>query len=105
MPDRSFYEALSHDQLIARLKVAEDALVLIGWSSTLLGDPRFEFSERAKAAEQMWSMWCGMVGLAFCDPGHHADLDAMVPGLAADRDRIRSDTLRRFGDDGHGQAK
>lgn len=94
MPDRAFYEAMSRDQLVARLKVAEDALVLIGWSSTRLG---YFDSPRSKAAEQMWHLWCSMVGgPGFCDPASHADLDSSVPQLAAQRDRIQSETLAKI---------
>lgn len=94
MPEKAFYEAMSRDQLIARLKVAEDALTLIGWSSTKLGE--LAGSERADAAEQMWHMWCSMVGLEFSDPENHPDLDARVPVLAAQREAIRQATLAKI---------
>lgn len=94
---REAYEALSHEQLVARLKVAEDALVLIGWSSIPMGVIE---AERSKAAQQMWSVWAGMVGDDVLSPKANAGLDAMVPSLAAERDRIRTETLRRItGDD------
>ena len=94
MPERAFYEAMSRDQLIARLKVAEDALALIGWSSTRLGDSD---AERSKAAEQMWHMWCDAVGgTDFLSPENFAEVDAMIPALAATRDRIRSETLAKI---------
>ncbi len=90
--DRAYYDAMSHDQLVARLKVAEDALVLIGWTSIGHTD-----TERGKAAEQMWHIWAGMVRGEFTGPMMHPDLDAMVPQLAATRDRIRAQTLRAYG--------
>lgn len=91
---RGEYESMSRDQLIARLNVAEDALVLIGWSSIPLGDGD---TERSKASEQMWQTWCSMVGPDFCGPNRHLDLERLTPMLASTRDRIRADTLRRLG--------
>lgn len=94
--DKTFYEAMSRDQLIARLKVAEDVLVLVGWCSTNLSDVRH--TERGKAAEQAWQQWCSMVGGSeFCAPENHRELDANISKLAAARDRIRGETLARFG--------
>lgn len=94
--DRAYYEQMSRDELIARLKVAEDALTLIGWCSTDLN--AVQDTERGKAAEQMWQQWYGMAKVPdFCDPDRHIELDAMIPLLAATRDRIRGETLRRFG--------
>lgn len=73
------YDSMSREQLIARLKVAEDALVLIGWSSTDLGS--FEGTDRGDAAHQMWSMWAHMVmgGTDLLSPGANPEIDAMVP--------------------------
>ena len=88
------YESMSREQAIARLKVAEDALVLIGWSSTKLGDPQLAGSERADAAEQMWGIWYSMVGYDVVGPHANPEIDAMVPGLAAQRREIRERTLR-----------
>lgn len=93
---RALYESMTHEQLVARLKVAEDTLVLIGWSSTKLGDPDLEFSDRAKAAEQAWHMWAGMVEPALLEGLGRPDLDALIPTLAAARDRIRSETLAKI---------
>jgi len=95
--DRAYYEALSRDQLVARLKVAEDALVLVGWTSTSLGGDIADH-ERVKAAEQQWQTWCSMVGgVDFCAVENQRDVDAMIPSLAATRDRIRTEMLRAFG--------
>jgi hypothetical protein len=97
MTDRS-YSDLSRDQLAARLRVAEDALIFIGWSSTRLG--QFEGSQRGDAAEQAWDMWCEFIGgTKELDPDKHPYLLEIEPQLAATRNRIRDETLRRyFGD-------
>jgi hypothetical protein len=92
--DKAFYEAMTHDQLVARCKVAEDTLTLIGWSSIPFG--QIEGSDRCQAAEQMWSIWAGMVGPDFTGPGAHPDLVAMEPMLAETRRRIRATTLARI---------
>ncbi len=91
---RAFYEAMSRDELIARLKVAEDALTLIGWSSIPVG--QHPESERCQAAEQMWSIWSHYVGRTFTDVERHPDLDAMEPQLAASRRAIRAETMAKI---------
>lgn len=91
------YEHLSRDALEARLKVAEDVCVLAGWSTLDFGAAQWSGSERADAAHQMWSIWCSMVGgTDALDPEKHAALDAMIPSLAAQRQAIRAETLRRI---------
>lgn len=90
--DRAYYEAMSTDQLVARLKVAEDALLWVGWSPTRDDTPR------AKAATQAWMNWANMIGdRSFTDPTRHPDLDdKREADLAAQRDRTRTETLRRY---------
>lgn len=88
------YEAMSRDQLIARLKVAEDALVLVGWTSTNLGS--FAGHERADAAEQMWSLWRSMMPEGLTDREANEQIISMVPALAMQRRGIREHTLQRI---------
>lgn len=86
------YAGLSRDELAARLRVAEDALIFIGWSSTSLGS--FEGTERGDAAEQAWGMWCAFIGgTDELDPDKHPYLIEIEPQLAAARARIRAETL------------
>lgn len=82
---------MSREALIARLKVAEDALVLVGWTSTALGAHE---TERSDAAHQMWSIWCSMIGSDLCSPDANQAIDSMIPELAAQRRAIRERTLR-----------
>jgi hypothetical protein len=92
------YDDLSRDQLAARLKVAEDALVLIGWTSADMSVLDEFGTDRSKAATEAWIIWCAMVGGSeFCGPERHPDLVRITPRLAAARDRKRAETLARFG--------
>lgn len=88
------YADLTRDQLLARLKVAEDVCVLTGWTAAW-GD-----SERDRAALQMWMVWSRMAGPRVHDPLANVALDRMIPQLAAERARIRAETLRRIAGDG-----
>ncbi len=90
------YADLTRDQLVARLKVAEDVCVLVGWCPSRGG------SVRERAAMQMWQTWASMAGGEASDPEANRDLNRMIPQLAATRDRIRSETLEHFFGAGNG---
>lgn len=89
---RAAYEAMTSDQLIARLKVAEDALLLVGWSSTNLGGT--PDSPRSVAAEQAWSVWRSHLPAGWGDATAHPDVDVLVPGFVEARARRIAETRR-----------
>lgn len=73
-----------------RLKLAEDACLMFGWSAGP-GD-----SPRSKAATELWMRWAHspLVPDDFTDPKQHPDLDdEAVERLAAERDATRARTL------------
>lgn len=97
----SKYDDLTVDQLRARLLLAEDVLVLIGWSSI----KPIEGAPMSDAAHQMWSMWCDVVGgTEALAPKHHRYIESLVPSLASSREAVRNRTLgkirKMLGEDG-----
>jgi hypothetical protein len=86
----SDYADLSRDALEARLKVAEDALTLVGWASDLSRQ-----SVRTDAALEMWMIWTRMSGKDL-SPAANEHLVRMEPTLAAARAAKREQTLARI---------
>lgn len=84
------YAGLTIAELLHRLRLAENVCVMTGWTAPS-GD-----TDRDKAAHQVWSMWAHHVGRPFTDPAQHPQLDAAEAHLAAERDRIRQETLSRL---------
>lgn len=93
------YADLTREQLIARLKVAEDVCVLTGWTGFQ------DVGDRSEAALQMWMMWAGMVGDRASDPDTNVALDRMVPQLATARRNTRAATLHHFFGPDHGGSE
>jgi hypothetical protein len=84
------YGGLCRDALEQRLRLAENACVMFGWTA----GP--DESPRAKAAHQVWSEWAHHVGGGYTGPDEHPELSAAEADLAAERDRIRAETLVRI---------
>lgn len=84
------YGHLSRDALGARLKIAEDALTMVGWTANIHSG-----TERGDAALEMWMTWLRMSGHD-ASPAANQHLVRMEASLAASRRRARESTLRRI---------
>jgi hypothetical protein len=81
---------MSGQDLLTRLKAAEDVCVLFGWTG--VAD-----SERGKATTQLWQRWVAIVGSDYTQRKAHPDLnDERITELAHERDEIRQRTLARI---------
>lgn len=78
------------NQMRHRLRLAERLCLVFGWTG-------IDDSPRGKAATQLWTEWAHHVGDDFTGPEAHPELnDGSLEALAAERDRMREETLRRF---------
>lgn len=72
-----------------RLVAAEKVCLLFGWTG-VKGN-----TVRDKATTQAWIEWARLYPKDYCDPPNHPDLnDEAIEALAAERDRIRAETLK-----------
>lgn len=84
------YAHLTRAAIEYRLRLAENACVLAGWTV-----PNQQ-TRRAKAALQAWMAWSGHVGGAYSGPDVHPGLAAAEEELAAERDRVRAAAVARL---------
>ena len=88
----SDYDTLTADEIKRRLAAAEDVCLMFGWTAAR------GYTDRDKAASELWMRWADLVGDGFTDPDGHEDLDEVA--LAAARDAKRDQTLARIREEG-----
>ena len=95
MPTPESYENLSVEELRERLARAETACILYGWSAqTTYGRAGDDI------VTQAWMDWAHHVGREHVTPAAHPDLnERRLYQLAADRRRIRHQTLQRIAEE------
>lgn len=69
-----------HAALLARLKLAEDVCVMLGWSSF-----DTHSTPRSRATYMLWQRWADVVGDEFTEGKAHPDLVLVEKDLAARR--------------------
>ena len=81
------YSALSREALERRLSLAEDVVTMFSWMGV-------DYSDRGKAAHELWRRWLAVVPDDFSDPKKHPHLsDEAIRPLVAERDATRARTL------------
>jgi hypothetical protein len=85
------YDALSREELIARLTLAERTCLMLGWSAAHMQ------TDREKAAHECWRRWTEAVPESFMTPEAHPELsDDAIWLMAREREAQRNVTLRRI---------
>jgi hypothetical protein len=94
MSKTSEYQSMSRAAIEKRLALAEDVCRMYGWSPA--HSPR-DATDREKATYMLWVQWHEAAGPSATRPDRYPHLDDdAVEALAAERDAVRSEAVRRI---------